>query len=262
MVLLSRCILGNRGRGEVVEHWRPEPPIENAVAISLTSKFKTQAESFVSYLVKTGAWFGWGRLITMCACIPLVGFGAFFLLRTPAPPVEASLTYASTVVSSGPREDSQVPTTVATVSIHVAGNVLKPGVYEMPADSRVVDAIRIAGGANAIADLNAINLANRLNDAQQVYVPAVGEKVPPSSSGLSAGGVGTGSAPNSVEYPININSADVALLDELPGVGPSTAQAIVTYRDQNGPFASVSGLEEVPGIGPAKVAAIQRLVTT
>ena len=262
MVLLSRCILGNRGRGEVVEHWRPEPPIENAVAISLTSKFKTQAESFVSYLVKTGAWFGWGRLITMCACIPLVGFGAFFLLRTPAPPVEASLTYASTVVSSGPREDSQVPTTVATVAIHVAGNVLKPGVYEMPADSRVVDAIRIAGGANAIADLNAINLANRLNDAQQVYVPAVGEKVPPSSSGLSAGGVGTGSAPNSVEYPININSADVALLDELPGVGPSTAQAIVTYRDQNGPFASVSGLEDVPGIGPAKVAAIQRLVTT
>lgn len=262
MVLLSRCILGNRGRGEVVEHWRPEPPIENAVAISLTSKFKTQAESFVSYLVKTGAWFGWGRLITMCACIPLVGFGAFFLLRTPAPPVEASLTYASTVVSSGPREDSQVPTTVATVSIHVAGNVLKPGVYEMPADSRVVDAIRIAGGANAIADLNAINLANRLNDAQQVYVPAVGEKVPPSSSGLSAGGVGTGSAPNSVEYPININSADVALLDELPGVGPSTAQAIVTYRDQNGPFASVSGLEDVPGIGPAKVAAIQGLVTT
>jgi competence protein ComEA len=245
-----------------VEHWRPEPPIENAVAISLTSKFKTQAESFVSYLVKTGAWFGWGRLITMCACIPLVGFGAFFLLRTPAPPVEASLTYASTVVSSGPREDSQVPTTVATVSIHVAGNVLKPGVYEMPADSRVVDAIRIAGGANAIADLNAINLANRLNDAQQVYVPAVGEKVPPSSSGLSAGGVGTGSAPNSVEYPININSADVALLDELPGVGPSTAQAIVTYRDQNGPFASVSGLEDVPGIGPAKVAAIQGLVTT
>ena len=262
MVLLGSCILRNRGRGEVVEHWRPEPPIENAVAISLTSKFKTQAESFVSYLVKTGAWFGWGRLITMCACIPLVGFGAFFLLRTPAPPVEASLTYASTVVSSGPREDSQVPTTVATVSIHVAGNVLKPGVYEMPADSRVVDAIRIAGGANAIADLNAINLANRLNDAQQVYVPAVGEKVPPSSSGLSAGGVGTGSAPNSVEYPININSADVALLDELPGVGPSTAQAIVTYRDQNGPFSSVSGLEDVPGIGPAKVAAIQRLVTT
>jgi competence protein ComEA len=65
-----------------------------------------------------------------------------------------------------------------------------------------------------------------------------------------------------VEYPININSADIALLDELPGVGPATAQAIVTYRDQHGPFASVNGLEDVPGIGPAKVAALQGLVTT
>jgi competence protein ComEA len=139
---------------------------------------------------------------------------------------------------------------------------LKPGVYDLPGDARVVDAIRLAGGATAIADLNAINLANPLNDGQQVYVPAVGEKVPPSSNGLSAGGDGTGSATNSVEYPININSADAALLDELPGVGPATAQAIVTYRDQNGPFVNVNGLEDVPGIGPAKVAALQGLATT
>lgn len=196
----------------------------------------------------------------------MVGFGAFFLLRTPAMPVEASMTYASSVpvtgsVSSGVT-GSQTPVSVPDIAVHVAGNVLKPGVYDLPGDARVVDAIRLAGGATAIADLNAINLANPLNDGQQVYVPAVGEKVLPSSNGISAGGVGTGSAINSVEYPININTADVALLDELPGVGPSTAQAIVTYRDQNGPFASVSGLEDVPGIGPAKVAAIQGLVTT
>lgn len=194
----------------------------------------------------------------------MVGFGAFFLLRTPAMPVEASMTYASSVPVTGTQtpESLSVSLSVPDIAVHVAGNVLKPGVYDLPGDARVVDAIRLAGGATAIADLNAINLANPLNDGQQVYVPAVGEKVPPSSNGLSAGGVGTGSATNSVEYPININTADVALLDELPGVGPSTAQAIVTYRDQNGPFASVSGLEEVPGIGPAKVAAIQRLVTT
>ena len=142
--------------------------------------------------------------------------------------------------------------------MHVAGNVLKPGVYDMPSDSRVVDAVRLAGGATAIADLNAINLANRLNDGQRVYVPAVGEKV--SVSSQDGGGTGDAIAP--VEYPININSADIALLDELPGVGPATAQAIVTYRDQHGPFASVKGLEDVPGIGPAKVAALQGLVTT
>jgi competence protein ComEA len=181
-------------------------------------------------------------------------------------PVEASMTYASSVpvsarVPSG-ATDSQTPVSVPHIAVHVAGNVLKPGVYDLPGDARVVDAVRLAGGATAIADLNAINLANPLNDGQQVYVPAVGEKVPPSSNGLSAGGDGTGSATNSVEYPININSADAALLDELPGVGPATAQAIVTYRDQNGPFANVNGLEDVPGIGPAKVAALLGLATT
>jgi competence protein ComEA len=224
----------------------------------------------IGHLVKTGTWFGWGRIMTACVCIPMVGFGAFFLLRAPAMPVEASMTYASSVpVSSSVLSGvagSQTPVSaslsVPDIAVHVAGNVLKPGVYDLPGDARVVDAIRLAGGATAIADLNAINLANPLNDGQQVYVPAVGEKVPPSSNGLSAGGDGTGSATNSVEYPININSADAALLDELPGVGPATAQAIVTYRDQNGPFVNVNGLEDVPGIGPAKVAALQGLATT
>jgi len=192
----------------------------------------------------------------------MVGFGAFFLLRTPVTPVEASLTYASTVPVSGSGPSgvggSAIPTTVVLIAVHVAGNVLHPGVYDLPGDARVVDAVRFAGGATAIADLNSINLANHLNDGQQVYVPAVGEKV----SGISQDGDGTGNVKAPVEYPININSADVALLDELPGVGPATAQAIVTYRDQHGPFANVDGLEEVPGIGPAKVAALQGLATT
>jgi competence protein ComEA len=222
------------------------------------------ARQLIGHLVKTGTWFGWGRIMTACICIPMVGFGAFFLLRTPAMPVEASMTYASSVPVTGTQtpESLSVSLSVPDIAVHVAGNVLKPGVYDLPGDARVVDAIRLAGGATAIADLNAINLANPLNDGQQVYVPAVGEKVPPSSNGLSASGDGTGSATNSVEYPININSADAALLDELPGVGPATAQAIVTYRDQNGPFANVNGLEDVPGIGPAKVAALLGLATT
>ena len=253
-----------------MEQWRPAPPEEGELSRPMRLSLVSWARQLIGHLVKTGTWFGWGRLMTACICIPMVGFGAFFLLRTPAMPVEASMTYASSVpVSSSVLSGvagSQTPVSlsfsVPDIAVHVAGNVLKPGVYDLPGDARVVDAIRLAGGANAIADLNAINLANPLNDGQQVYVPAVGEKVPPSSNGLSAGGDGTGSATNSVEYPININSADAALLDELPGVGPATAQAIVTYRDQNGPFANVNGLEDVPGIGPAKVAALLGLATT
>ena len=249
-----------------MEQWRPAPPEEDELSRPMRLSLVSWARQLIGHLVKTGTWFGWGRLMTACICIPMVGFGAFFLLRTPAMPVEASMTYASSVpVSSSVLSGvagSQTPVSVPDIAVHVAGNVLKPGVYDLPGDARVVDAIRLAGGATAIADLNAINLANPLNDGQQVYVPAVGEKVPPSSNGLSAGGDGTGSATNSVEYPININSADAALLDELPGVGPATAQAIVTYRDQNGPFANVNGLEDVPGIGPAKVAALLGLATT
>ena len=247
-----------------MEQWRPAPPEEGELSRPMRLSVVFWVRQLIGHLVKTGTWFGWGRIVTACVCIPMVGFGAFFLLRTPAMPVEASMTYASSVPVTGTQtpESLSVSLSVPDIAVHVAGNVLKPGVYGLPGDARVVDAIRLAGGATAIADLNAINLANPLNDGQQVYVPAVGEKVPPSSNGLSAGGDGTGSATNSVEYPININSADAALLDELPGVGPATAQAIVTYRDQNGPFANVNGLEDVPGIGPAKVAALQGLATT
>ena len=247
-----------------MEQWRPAPPEEGELSRPMRLSVVSWARQLIGHLVKTGTWFGWGRIMTACICIPMVGFGAFFLLRTPAMPVEASMTYASSVpvASTQTPESLSASLSVPDIAVHVAGNVLKPGVYDLPGDARVVDAIRLAGGATAIADLNAINLANPLNDGQQVYVPAVGEKVPPSSNGLSAGGDGTGSATNSVEYPININSADAALLDELPGVGPATAQAIVTYRDQNGPFANVNGLEDVPGIGPAKVAALLGLATT
>lgn len=250
-----------------MESWRPEPPHDGEAPSHLLSTVKTRVSESLSHFVKTTVWFGWGRLLTISVCVPLVGFGAFFLLRTPAQPVEASLAYASTTVALSTENSlganaAQTSTTLALIVVHVAGNVLNPGVFDLPVDSRVVDAVRLAGGANVIADLNAINLASHLTDGQQIYVPAIGEKVSPSmSSGISTSD-GAINAMSPIEYPININTADVAMLDELPGVGPATAQAIVTYRDQHGPFASISGLEDVPGIGPAKVAALQGLVTT
>ena len=250
-----------------MESWRPAPPDEGEPPAHLMSSVMSRVNKWMSHLLKTIMWFGWGRLLTMCVCIPLVGFGAFFLLRTPAQPVEVSLAYASTTIARTSENPvnavvSDASSTLALIAVHVAGNVLHPGVFDLPVDSRVVDAIRLAGGATSIADLNAINLANHLTDGQQVYVPAIGEKIPPSIASGSPTGDGASSATSSIDYPININIADVALLDELPGVGPATAQAIVTYRDQHGSFASISGLEDVPGIGPAKVAALQGLVTT
>ena len=105
------------------------------------------------------------------------------------------------------------------------------------------------------ADADAINLAALLSDGQRIYVPRVGEEPPPE---LSSGGPQDTSVPAG---PIDVNTATAAQLETLPGIGPSTAAAIIAYRDLHGPFASVDDLAEVSGIGDSKLAAIRGLVT-
>jgi competence protein ComEA len=216
----------------------------------------------VTHLVRTLRWFGWSRILTVVIAVPLVGWGAYFLLRSPGPPVEASLAYATTVPLSvagtspdAVGENSASPP--ALVTVHVAGHVFSPGVYRFSPGVRVVDAVRAAGGATQDADLNAINLAGPLDDGQQIYVPAFGERTPGSAASGSAGET----AGPSPQLPINLNRATTEELDILPGIGPTTASAIVVFREQNGPFATVEGLLEVPGIGPAKLAALVGLIT-
>lgn len=146
----------------------------------------------------------------------------------------------------------------APLIVHVVGAVRFPGVFSLPSSSRVLDAIEAAGGASADADVEQLNLAALLNDSSQVRVPRLGEVLAPSepsaNSGSGAGLNGTGA--------ININTASAAQLEALPGVGPATASAIVAFRDDHGPFATVDALVGVPGIGPAKLAALaDRAVT-
>ena len=151
------------------------------------------------------------------------------------------------------RLDTTVPPTrqAEPVVVHVAGAVLSPGVYSLPEGARVEDALDAAGGALEDADLDQLNLAAPLPDGVQIRVPIVGEVLPaPPSLGLSS----------PMEGPIDINRATEGQLDELPGVGPATAAAIVAWRDEYGPFASTEGLLDVPGIGPAKLAALADLV--
>ena len=115
-------------------------------------------------------------------------------------------------------------------------------------------ALEAAGGTAADADVATVNLAAPLVDGAQVYVPVVG--APP-----RAGAPPGPSPPTTPSGPIDLNRATAAELDALPGIGPSTAQAIVTHREEHGPYASVDALEDVRGIGPAKLDAIRALVT-
>jgi len=140
----------------------------------------------------------------------------------------------------------------ARVTVHVAGAVRDPGVYRLAPRSRVVDAVRRAGGARARADLSALNLAARLEDGRQVVVPLrprAGEPLP------AAGG--TASAPAG---PIDINTATAEQLDELDGIGPGMAGSILEYRKEHGGFGSVEELGQVPGIGEKRLAALREKV--
>jgi competence protein ComEA len=130
--------------------------------------------------------------------------------------------------------------------VHVAGAVRRPGVYRMPAGSRVDDAVARAGGAGPRAQLEAINLAARLADGQQIVVP---EQVVGGGSGAAAAGAEDG--------PISLGTATVEQLEEIEGVGPVTASAIVEFRDEHGGLSSIDQLDQVSGIGPATMEALR-----
>lgn len=129
--------------------------------------------------------------------------------------------------------------------VHVAGAVRRPGVYRMPAGSRVDDAVSRAGGAAPRAELEAVNLAARLADGQQVVVP---ERV--SGGGAAAAGA-------AAEGPISLGTATVEQLEEIDGIGPVTASAIVQFRDERGGLSSVEQLDQVSGIGPATMESLR-----
>jgi competence protein ComEA len=142
----------------------------------------------------------------------------------------------------------------AELTVDVAGKVRRPGIAVLAAGSRVVDALEAAGGARPGVDLTALNLARPLVDGEQILV---GTTAPP---GVPAT-VGDPSTPGAAGPLVDLNTADAATLETLPGVGPVTAGAILTWRDQHGGFTAVEELLEVDGIGDATLAQIAPHVT-
>jgi competence protein ComEA len=191
------------------------------------------------------------RVAVGAVAVSAVVIAAFFLLRPSAPsvPVEVVLPRAS--AGSDASAAPPAPSSALVIVVHAAGAVVHPGVYRLPPDARVDDLVRAAGGLASDADGDQVNLAAVLSDGQRVYVPRVGESVPPDASGANA---------TSSSDVIDLNSATVAQLDTLPGVGPATAQAIVDYREKHGRFRSVDELLDVRGIGPAKLDEIRPFV--
>lgn len=194
------------------------------------------------------------RIVVGGVAVIVVALAALWLTRPPPPPAEVAIPFASTTVTLAAA--SGAPTASAPLIVHVAGAVVDPGVHELPAGSRVDDAITAAGGLTLEADGGRINLAAPVSDGERIYVPKVGEDAPPVAVGSSPGGAGA--AAGGV---VDLNQADVAALDGLPGIGPATATAIIEHRDRIGRFTSVEQLLDVRGIGEAKLEQLRSLVT-
>ncbi|MCR5488219.1 MAG: helix-hairpin-helix domain-containing protein [Lachnospiraceae bacterium] len=142
-------------------------------------------------------------------------------------------------VSEVPAESDDSPQD--NIYVYVCGQVVQPGVYEVPCEARIFEVLKLAGGVREEADLSAINQAQKLSDGQQIYIPSMG------------GDDETGQEGRKAEKPVddglvNINTADVSELVALPGIGETRARAIIDYREQQGPYQTVEDIMNVTGI--------------
>lgn len=141
---------------------------------------------------------------------------------------------------------------VKYIYVDIKGQVMNPGVYKVEEASRLFQVIGLAGGVTSDADTLAFNLSMKLRDEQVIYIPSINDEYPMITEIIE----------NETNGIININTASLELLDTLPGIGPSTAQSIIDYREEYGDFTNVDDLMEVPGIGETTLNEIREFIIT
>lgn len=193
-------------------------------------------------------------MIIVLISVGLSGVLVWTMHRQPGEPISLTQPTPAPTATLAPTA------TPVPIVVHVSGAVATPGVYELPAASRVADAIEAAGGLSSEAAPSAINQAAGLQDGVQVYVPTEEEATPP-DAGTSAAAPAASNSTSNNSGKININTAGAAQLEELPGIGPAFAERIIAYRDTNGPFTSLDALANVKGIGQKTLADLRPHIT-
>jgi len=191
-----------------------------------------------------------------------IGVGGARAGASAAPPRAVTTTMAA-ASDAHPTLSPSTKGAPATIAVHVAGAVTHPGVVQLHAGARVIDAVEAVGGALADGDLDRLNLAAKVSDGQRVYVAKVGQADPGAIGDPNATTSGASGAPadGTPAAKVNLNTATQAQLEELPGIGPTYAQSIIAERQRRGGFTSVNDLRSVRGIGDKRFAEVAPLVS-
>jgi competence protein ComEA len=185
------------------------------------------------------------RFLLLVLLVGVLLAGSVYLYGgKPQPSAVSAQDGQKTVAVNTPRAAQNVE---GSIKVHVKGEVNHPGVYQLPADSRVSDGIDAAGGANPSGEVNKLNLAAQLKDGQELVVPS--NKAVDEAKKTEAG-----------SGKLNLNAATAEELDKLPGIGSTRAQAIVEYRETQGRFLEIDDLKKVPGFGQKLVDQIREKV--
>lgn len=198
---------------------------------------------------RSGAWRPWAAVVVLLlAVVAAAAWGAFRgrPVLAQAQPGPSRIEQSPAVSLSG--------SATAAVAVHVAGAVVHPGVVTVPAGSRVADAVSAAGGPLPGVNLDALNLARKVTDGDQVVINA------PAPAGATSGAEQSTAATPSGSGVIDLNTATAQQLEDLPRIGPATAEKILAYRKEHGRFTTVEELLEVPGIGERTLAGLRELV--
>jgi competence protein ComEA len=225
--------------GWVPDPVRPPPPPPGPPSAAPVARVSGRlwAENLRQRLEPAGS----GVAALLLLGIIAAGVAAVMLLRAQPSTSATTLPARPSTSTHPPGLVTGTPTAAATLWVDVTGKVHHPGVFKLRTGSRVVDAVRAAGGALPGTSMDSLNLAAKLTDGQQVAVGGAAAAIAPAA----------GAAPVAAG-PVDLNTATVEQLQTLPGIGPVLAQRIIDYRTAHGPFTSVDGLQQVGGIGPSK----------
>lgn len=185
------------------------------------------------------------------------GLCYFYFSNSDSSPPQEELIETIQPIEENNLIESAEEAAIQRVLVDIKGAVLYPGVYELQQDQRIQDAVQLAGGYTEDADTQLINHAQKVQDEMVIYIPIKGERLEEGTTSF----ITIPAENNNKEQKININKADVAALSTLPGIGPSKAQSILTYREENGSFQTIDDLKNVSGIGDKTFEKLQDFIT-